>query len=98
MSSVSCSAVQYSAVQYSALQCSAVQCITVQCSTVQCSAVQYSAVQEAGNGKTMHLLSWSPGSGTWVQEEEIKESVFDLDQVIRTTWHPFLEGNCLPSV
>ena len=83
MSSVSCSAVQYSAVQYSALQCS---------------AVQYSAVQEAGNGKTMHLLSWSPGSGTWVQEEEIKESVFDLDQVISTTWHPFLEGNCLPSV
>jgi hypothetical protein len=34
----------------------------------------------------MHLLSWSPGSGTWVEEEEIKESVFDLDQVISTTW------------
>ena len=31
-------------------------------------------MQEAGNGKTMHLLSWSPGSGTWVEEEEIKES------------------------
>ena len=54
-------------------------------SVLQCT-VQYKAVQEAGNGKTMHLLSWSPGSGTWVEEEEIKESVFDLDQVISTTW------------
>ena len=61
---------------------------SVPCSAVQCSEVQYSSLQEAGNGKTMHLLSWSPGSGTWVQEEEIKESVFDLDQVITRRGRP----------
>ena len=67
---------------------------SVPCSAVQCSEVQYSSLQEAGNGKTMHLLSWSPGSGTWVQEEEIKESVFDLDQVINIPCHPSLDPTC----
>jgi hypothetical protein len=57
---------------------------------VQYSAVQYCSVQEAGYRKTMHLLSWSPGSGTWIQEEEIKESVFDLDQVINIPCNPSL--------
>ena len=30
----------------------------------------------------MQLLSWSPGTGTWVDEKEIIESIFDLEQVL----------------
>ena len=29
----------------------------------------------------MLLLSWAPGTGTWVEEETLQESVFDMDQV-----------------
>ena len=37
--------------------------------------------QDVGHGKKMILLSWSQGSGTWMEEEFVKRSVFDMDQV-----------------
>ena len=38
-------------------------------------------VKDGGHGKKLLLLSWNPGCGTWVDEEEVQESVFTMDQV-----------------
>ena len=36
--------------------------------------------KEADRGQKFHFLSWGkPGAGTWVGEEQLKESIFDLD-------------------
>ena len=36
--------------------------------------------QEAGKGEKFHFLSWGTrGSGAWVSDEEIQDSIFDLD-------------------
>ena len=35
----------------------------------------------AGKGQKMYLLRWGK-SGTWVEEEKLKESIFELDEQV----------------
>ena len=41
-----------------------------------------SSYKDVGHGKKMLLLSWDTGAGSWVEEEAMEKSVFDMDQVV----------------
>ena len=41
----------------------------------------YDNFQMAGKGQKMYLLRWGK-SGTWVEEEKLKDSIFELDEQV----------------
>ena len=41
-----------------------------------------SIIKDVGHGNKMLLLSWDIGAGSWVEEEAMEQSVFDMDQVV----------------